>query len=302
MVMNKWMKTIAIAIAALALLGLGVLAAGLILGERKMARKIAVTVSPVALRADAAYLEQGRYLFTSRGCADCHGDNGAGKEVINGAGMLIISPNITRGANSATAGYATIDWLRTLRHGVKPDGTPVMIMPSEDYNRLTDDDVGSVISYVQHLPPVAGQKALIRLPWIVKMQYALGGVRDAAEKIDHTLPPSVPIPAGVTVAHGAYVANNCISCHGPGLSGGRIPGAPPDWPTAANLTPGKDSVMPRYATPEVFKAMLRSGMRADGSAVSPVMPFGALREMNDVDIHALHLYLTSLPPRAAGGH
>jgi mono/diheme cytochrome c family protein len=300
--MNKWMKWIAAAIAAVAVLGLGVLAAGTILAERKMARKIAVSVSPVVLRSDAAYLEQGRYLFSSRGCADCHGADGAGKEVINGGPMLIISPNITKGSNSATRAYGTTDWLRTLRHGVKPDGTPVMIMPSEDYNRLTDDDVGSVISYVQHLAPVAGQKAVIQLPWIVKMQYALGIVKDAAEKIDHSLPPSVPIAVGVTVAHGAYVANNCISCHGPGLSGGRIPGAPPDWPAAANLTPGSGSIMTRYAAPEVFMAMLRSGMREDGSAVSPVMPFGALREMNDVDIKALHLYLTSLPPRDAGGH
>ena len=40
--------------------------------------------------------------------------------------------------------------------------------------------------------------------------------------------------------------------------------------------------------------MMRSGRRPDGSAVK-VMPFDALRQLNDVDLEALHLYLKSLP-------
>lgn len=51
--------------------------------------------------------------------------------------------------------------------------------------------------------------------------------------------------------------------------------------------------MPRYADPAAFAAMLKSGKRPDGSAVSPVMPFSALRAMNETDVRALHLYLSS---------
>ena len=43
------------------------------------------------------------------------------------------------------------------------------------------------------------------------------------------------------------------------------------------------------------------GKRADGTAVSPVMPFAALKELNDTDLKALHLYLKSLSPRPVGG-
>ncbi|MBZ2206732.1 cytochrome c [Massilia soli] len=298
--MKTWIKSVAAAIAALVLLGVAGLVLGVVLGERKMARLITVPVSKVDLRTDAAHLENGRYLFSTRGCADCHGANGAGKEVVAEAGTLVISPNITRGAGSATAHYATIDWVRTLRHGVKPDGTPVMVMPSEDYNRLTDDDTSAIISYARQLPPVDGQGAVIELPWLYKVQYGFGMIRDAAEKIDHALAPATPHVVAASVVHGAYVANSCISCHGANLSGGKIPGSPPDWPHAANLTPGKGSVMPRYATADAFKAMLRSGRRPDGSAVSPIMPFASLGEMTDVDVDALHAYLSSLPPRAAG--
>ena len=300
--MKTWIKSVAAAIAALVLLVLAVLALGMALGERKMTRTLTVPASPVTLRADTAHIEHGRYLFSTRGCADCHGANGAGKEVVDGGGTLVVSPNITRGPGSVTSKYAMMDWVRTMRHGVKPDGTPVMIMPSEDYNRLTDEDTAAIISYAQQLPPVPGKPAVISLPWIFKVQYGFGMIEDAAEKIDHALPPAKPHSVAVTVAHGAYVANSCISCHGARLSGGKIPGSPPDWPHAANLTPGKGSAMVHYPTAHAFKAMLRSGRRPDGSAVSPIMPFGSLREMNDVDLDALHAYLKTLPPRAVGQH
>jgi hypothetical protein len=39
---------------------------------------------------------------------------------------------------------------------------------------------------------------------------------------------------GATAEHGKYVAKMCIGCHGLGLAGGKIPGAPPQWPAASN--------------------------------------------------------------------
>jgi hypothetical protein len=40
--------------------------------------------------------------------------------------------------------------------------------------------------------------------------------------------------------------------------------------------------------------MIRTGRRPDGSAVSTVMPFASLREMSDLDVQALYLYLTTM--------
>src|SRR5437773_2668452 len=80
-------------------------------------------------------------------------------------------------------------------------------------------------------------------------------------------------------------------CHGEGFSGGKIPSAPPDWPPAANLTPGSSSVMPIYDTDEKFAAMMRTGKRPDGTAVSQVMPFATLRNMNDTDVSAIYVFL-----------
>jgi mono/diheme cytochrome c family protein len=194
------------------------------------------------------------------------------------------------------------DWDRSIRHGVAPGGRPLFIMPSEDYNRLTNDDFAALVAFLQQMPAANGGPAQISLPLPVRALYGAGLLKDAAEKIDHTLPPSTPVPEAVSTAHGAYVANACIGCHGATLSGGRIPGAPPDWPAAANLTPGEGSGMTRYADAKQFVAMMRSGKRPDGSAVSTVMPFDALSEMSDVDLEALYLHLQGLAPRAAGSH
>ena len=298
--MSKSMKYTAFALLALAVLALATVLGGSLLGERKMARTIHVTVAPVPVPTGLAAIEHGRYLFSTRGCADCHGANGSGREVFNSPGMLVRSPNITQGEVSATAHYRAEDWVRTLRHGVKPDGRPVMIMPSEDFSGMPDEDIGALIAYIGTLAPAPGRLGTVQLPLMVRVMYAFGMVRDAAELIDHTRPPAAPVPAQVSLAHGAYVANSCVSCHGPGFSGGRIPGAPAEWPAPANLTPGAGSVMVRYPTPELFMAMLRSGHRPDGTPISAVMPFASLGQLNDTDVRALHRYLLSLPPRAHG--
>jgi mono/diheme cytochrome c family protein len=196
--------------------------------------------------------------------------------------------------------YTPVDWVRTLRHGVKPDGRPAIFMPSEDYARFTDDDLAALVAWLRHMPPVEGDGAVFELPAMLKALYAAGVVHDAAEVIDHRLPPSLPVPEAATAQHGAYVVNSCIGCHGNRLSGGKIPGTPPDWPPAANLTPGEGSVMAHYPTYESFAAMFRNGRRPDGTPVSQVMPFLSLKEMNDTDVRALYLHLQTLPPVAAG--
>lgn len=296
--MNTWGKRIGLGFGLLLVLGVALLLVGNTLGKHKRQRHVNIPVQGVAWATDAARLEHGDYLFRSRGCADCHGRDGAGREFINdGKGMRISGPNITMGG--PVGKYTAQDWERIIRHGVRADGRAAFIMPSEDYNRFSDADLAALVGYVRTLPPRQGGEAVIELPLLVNILYGLGGIRDASEKIDHNLAPAQPVAAAANVQYGAYVANMCIGCHGPGLSGGMIPGGPPDWPPAANLTPGDGSAMVHYATAEVFMAMLRSGKRPDGTAIK-VMPFESLRELNDTDAKALYAYLKTVPRRSAG--
>lgn len=296
--MNTWAKRIGLGFGLLLVLGAALLLVGNTLGKHKRQRYVNIPVQGVAWASDAASLEHGRYLFRSRGCADCHGQDGGGREFINdGKGMRISGPNITVGG--PVGQYTAQDWERIIRHGVKADGRAALIMPSEDYNRFSNVDLAALVGYTRTLAPRQGGEAVVELPLLVNMLYGLGGIQDASEKIDHSLAPAQPVAAAVNAQYGAYVANMCIGCHGPGLSGGMIPGGPLDWPAAANLTAGKDSAMVRYENADAFVAMLRSGKRPDGTAIK-VMPFESLRELNDTDAKALYAFLKTVPHRNAG--
>jgi mono/diheme cytochrome c family protein len=295
---RRWLRVGLWTLAALGAVAAATVGSGLALAERKAARSIAVTVAPLALPTGAGVIERGRYLYESRGCADCHGATGGGRSFVDQGPVRLAGPDITAGG--ATRAYAGADWVRAVRHGVAPGGRPLRVMPSEDYNRMSDADLGALVAYVKQLPPQQGAAAVIELPLPARVLYGYSALTDAADRIDHSLPPQAPVPEGATVEHGRYVAQMCIGCHGPGFSGGRIPGAPPDWAAAANITPDASGVMGRYPDSARFAAMMRSGKRPDGSTIT-VMPFEALAKMNDTDLEAMRLFLATLPPKAAGG-
>jgi mono/diheme cytochrome c family protein len=295
--MNKLVKIVGGSLAVLAV-GAGIVAgAAVFLSDRKMDRIVDVEVTPVDLASTD--LARGEYLFVTRACTECHGKDGGGHTMVDDqdSGLFISAPNITRGG-SATASYSDADWLRLLRHGVKPSGRPAFIMPSEDYAQMADEDVAALVSYIRSLPAATEYNAEFRLPLMMKGLYAFGVIKDSAEKIDHTRRAPARVPDD-THEKGAYVANVCSGCHGAGLAGGKIPGAPPTWPAAANLTTASDGAMSSYSTVDAFREMMRTGKRADGTPIA-VMPFENFKAMNDTELDALFAFLKALPPKASG--
>jgi mono/diheme cytochrome c family protein len=118
-----------------------------------------------------------------------------------------------------------------------------------------------------------------------------------AQGIDHDARPDVPDPAA-TAEYGHFLARSCVGCHGEGLSGGRIPGAPADLPTPLNLTPHETGLA---AWSEVdFNHFLDTGMRPDGTVVDPFMPVESVGLLNEMERSALWAYLRSLPPTELG--
>ncbi|MDY6944310.1 MAG: c-type cytochrome [Pseudomonadota bacterium] len=298
--MNKVMKIVGGSLAVLAV-GVGVIAgAATLLSERKLNRVIDVQVASIDLASLDPSKERGEYLFLTRGCAECHGAKGDGRLVIDdqSTGFYAYAPNITRGGGGAAAAYSDTDWIALLRHGLKPSRSPVFIMPSEDYAQMADDDVASLVAYIRSLPASSERKAEIRIPLLLKALYAFGVATDAAEKIDHSKPAPARVPTDPH-SQGEYIAKTCAGCHGAGLAGGKIPGAPPTWPAAANLTPATDAAMNRYGSAEQFRQMMRSGKRADGTSIA-VMPFESLRAMSDGELEALFGFLKTLQPKASG--
>jgi mono/diheme cytochrome c family protein len=102
----------------------------------------------------------------------------------------------------------------------------------------------------------------------------------------------------VSAEYGQYLARNagCPSCHGPGLSGGKIPGTPPEWKPAANITPtgiGAWSL-------DDFKRALREGKRPNGTPIDSIMPWKASGHMTDDEIASVYAFLRTVPAREFG--
>lgn len=263
--------------------------------------RVPVSVQPIVMReGDAGAIARGRYLAEHLvGCPVCHAaDFGGRAEIDDPAVGTLWAPNLTLGAGSAVAQYTPVDWARAIRHGVAPDGHRLLLMPSEEFFKFSDEDLGAVVSYIKSVPNVDREDRGIRLGPVGRMLLVTGQVRFAFDKIDHAEPrPAAAI--GATREWGSVLIGACQGCHGPTLSGGKIPGTPPEWPAARNLTPHPTGL--RDWTYGQFVTLLRTGRRPDGTEISPVMPWKAYAGMTETDIRALWEYLRTVTPKPAGG-
>jgi mono/diheme cytochrome c family protein len=101
------------------------------------------------------------------------------------------------------------------------------------------------------------------------------------------------------VEYGAYLGMLCTGCHGEHLSGGAIPGAPPEMGTPANLTPHETGL--EGWTEEQLRTVLRTGRTPSGHQIAAAqMPWPTMSRMTDGEIGALFMYLQSLPPLPEG--
>src|SRR3954467_86736 len=98
------------------------------MGERKLERKLEVRVVPVPYTKDRNALKLGKYLFETRGCAECHGADGRGVTFVDSPeGFRVKSPNITGGPGGVVSDYNEGDWVRAIRHGIAPSGRALMV-------------------------------------------------------------------------------------------------------------------------------------------------------------------------------
>lgn len=255
-----------------------------------------VPVDTLTVSTDSATISHGRYIARTRGCRDCHGEDFGGATVVDDPMVGTLSgSNLTPGEGGVGAGYDQDDWIRAIRHGVGPDGRPLMFMPSYEYAELGRRDLAALIAYLDQLPPVDRPRGPVRIGPMARALYVAGDLPQlvAAELVDHARPiPSAPT-VDSTTAYGEYVATTCTGCHGSDLSGGPIPGAPPDWPRATNITAHPQDGLVGYDRASFLHAM-RTGQRPDGRPIDPVMPFSQFREMTRVELVALWNYLQTL--------
>lgn len=272
------------------------------MGQARLNKKYEIVVQMVDIPADAASLAEGKRIFQYRGCEACHGEHLEGKVYLDNPAIgQVVTPNLTTGAGGIGDERTDEDLVRSIRHGVRPDGTPLLFMPSTEFYYLTDADLGRVLAYIRSMPPVDNEMPPSKLSFtgFVVMNITRDITFLPAELIPHDAPrPSLP-EAGVTPEYGAYLAISCQVCHGPGYSGGEIPGFPPEWPAAPNLTSGAGSRLPTWGEAG-FIEIMRTGQK-HGRVINPAyMPWTSYRHMSDDELRAVYAFLMSLPPKDFG--
>lgn len=271
--------------------------------EAAFAERLPIRSALQEMPATVTDVTYGAHLYVTRGCGDCHGPAAEGAAVIDVPPMgTIVAPNLTRGRGGLEGRFMSIaEWDVAVRHGVAPeDGRKLLLMPSYDYAAMADSDLRSLVAFLRSTPDVDSDLPPITVGPVPRVMHTLGKMDTflAADLIDHDKRPPATVEITASVEYGAYLANSCIGCHGPNLSGGKVPGGDPSWPPAANLTPGERG-LGNWGRPAFFAAM-REGVRPDGSAISKAMPWPAMSQMTDTELDALWLYLSALPPQPFG--
>jgi len=301
---TRIVKWAGITLCALTLLGvvalLGArLASTLRLGERFPVRDFEVP----AISTGEEAVAEGKRLFAARGCADCHGLDGAGKVAIQDDLLgKVMGANLTSGKGGVGGRLSDADFVRVLRSCVTPEGRSLVVMPCEETRLLADAEVAQLRAYVKSLPPVDHEVIPEQLTFVGHVLTGFGVLPIvSAARIDFDAPiPAAPPPAA-TATYGEHLAKvQCVGCHGEGLSGGRIPGAPPSMPIPANITPDKATGIGAW-TRDQFVQLLQTGKRPNGTEVNSMMPWANFKHLNEQEMDALWAFLQTRPAKAFGG-
>ena len=296
--MKKVLKWIGIVLGSLIALIVLVALSLFVKSRLEFARKYDVQVGSVNVPTDAASIQHGQHLATIL-CMECHTKDLGGKpDWFDGGGLGgANTPNLTTGKGGLGSQLSDADFVRVLRYGVKPDGTSVFIMPSQDFANLSDKDLGDVIAYVRSVPPVdrEASKPQLHFTFLGNVMYGAGvfGHLLRAGTIQQMDVPAAP-PPGVTAEYGKYLVtvNGCRDCHAAQLSGGK-PGDPAS-PLAPNLTPGGE--LRAWSEADFLKA-LHTGVTPSGTKLpDEFMPWTYKGQMSDDELKAVWAYLQSLPP------
>jgi len=294
--------------------------------QGRLERVYSIPAEAVTIPTDEESIAQGRHIFLFRGCLACHSALGdvylaqtdeeahtglATKQLSMMDGNVYLedpalgqvnASNLTSGQGGVAYQYDDSLWARAIRHGIRPDGTPLLFMPSTEFYYLSDEDLGAVIAFIKSAPPADHVQAASTLSFTGRMvmTYVKGITFIPAELVPHDAPRPAAPAREVSAAYGEYLTYSCKVCHGLGMAGGPIPGFPSSWPPALNLTFGEGSALPRWSEAQ-FMAVLRSGKTPDGRTLrGEYMPWKSYRYMDDLELQAVWAYLGSLPPKEYG--
>jgi mono/diheme cytochrome c family protein len=268
-----------------------------------------------ALPSRSPNVENGQYVFTAGGCANCHATRGQPDRTLLGGGYTIRSPfgaflvpNVSSDPTHGIGAWTELQFTNAMLRGIGRSGEHLFpSFPYTSYQRMTFDDVRDLFAYMKTLPrdPTPSQPHQVGFPFNIrravglwKLLYFDGG----------PVPPS-PSAQSAEIARGAYLVDalaHCAECHSSrNLLGAIVPGkrfaggfegGGRSW--VGNITPHPDG-LPDW-TRKDWEFLLETGYTPDGVATGGPMRdvIRSTSALKAEDRSAMAAYLKSLPPRA----
>ena len=272
--------------------------AALVTVERRLDRVYQVDPAPVRISESPAALARGRHLVQEVAqCTTCHGDDLSGRRMADDLWLgRLFAPNLTPG-EGGIRNHTTRDLVRSIRHGVGPDGRPLVVMPAQYLFQLSDADLGAVIVYLRSLPAVDRATPDRRLGPVSMLALLAGRVPDLipAELMAQRPPRRRASAPKDTAGYGLYLieVSGCKVCHRDDLSGGLHPLSLPGEPPPPDLR--ASGPLATWSERD-FVVALRTGVTPDSRQLDDAwMPWRTLSRMNDLELRAIWRGLRSLP-------
>ncbi|MBI3451795.1 MAG: cytochrome c [Rhodospirillales bacterium] len=279
---------------ALALLGVGLL------------------VGPAAAQTPDA-TRRGGYIFDLAGCAGCHTDvknkgplAAGGRELKTPFGAFY-GPNITPDPQYGLGRWKEADFVRAMRHGIRPDGNRYFpVFPYTSFAKMSDEDLHDLWGYLRSLPPVAKPSRRHDIGFPFRLRFLQIGWQwlnfsTGAFKVDPAKSPEWNRGAYVVQALG-----HCGECHTPrNIAGATRPSLylagtrdGPEGSKVPNITPDPETGIGKWS-PGDLADLFKSGMTPDGDFVGATMAEvvrNSTSKMTDADLKAMIAYLRAVPP------
>ena len=171
------------------LIGVAVLAGVMLypIGMEKLTRSYAgVQVEAVTIPTGADAVARGRDLVAARKCVKCHGEDLSGMLLADDPFLgTLPASNLTSGKGGIGGSYADVDWIRAIRHAIKPDGHAALFM-NDEFATMSDEDLGALIAYLKQLPPVDAEYPAMHVGPLTAIAPALGLYTPVAEPFDQS--------------------------------------------------------------------------------------------------------------------
>jgi mono/diheme cytochrome c family protein len=277
--------------------------------------------SAITVGTSPAQIARGKYIYLVSDCNGCHSkmneklyDNPPveGMEVAGrlfpdpGLPGTIIAANITPDKETGIGNWTDGEKIRAIREGISRDGHALFpLMPYSNFRHMSDDDVQSLVAYLNTLQPVKNPLPATKIAFPVSLM--IKGVPSPV-----TEPVRTPDRSNQQL-YGEYLValGSCETCHTPAnrgqidplkrFGGGRRFGAGDHLVVSANITPDKqtgigDWDLDRWQE-RFYKHKLHAGKpRVDAELEKfSIMPWDNLSQLPPEDLEAIYVYLRSRP-------